>query len=131
MVHDARIIRMGGEHLPPHVRKWMGDSVGHWEGDTLVVDTTNFTGKTQFQRFDRTAARRRALHARGREDAALSIHRGRSADVGPRVDRRVSMGRAPNEQLYEYACHEGNYSLGDMLRGARQAELENAQQKKK
>src|SRR5262249_7879256 len=46
MVHDARVIRMNAEHLPPTVRNWMGDSVGRWEGDTLVVDTTNFTNKT-------------------------------------------------------------------------------------
>src|SRR5215471_7972128 len=49
MVHDARIIRIGGQHLPASVRKWLGDSVGHWEGDVLVVDTTNFTTKTQFR----------------------------------------------------------------------------------
>jgi hypothetical protein len=46
MVHDARIVRMNAQHLPATIRKWMGDSVGHWEGDTLVVDTTNFTGET-------------------------------------------------------------------------------------
>ena len=50
MVHDARIIRIGGAHLPQHVRKWMGDSIGHWDGDTLVVETTNFTDKTRFRR---------------------------------------------------------------------------------
>src|SRR5690349_12565608 len=44
MVHDARIVRMNAAHLPKSIRRWMGDSVGHWEGDTLVVDTTNFTG---------------------------------------------------------------------------------------
>src|SRR6516225_4803520 len=49
MVHDARIIRIGGQHLPPSVRKGMGDSVGHWEGGVLVLDTTNFTTKPQFQ----------------------------------------------------------------------------------
>ena len=43
MVHDARVVRMGGKHLPPTIRRWMGDSIGRWEGDTLVVDTTNFT----------------------------------------------------------------------------------------
>ena len=48
MVHDARVVRIGGKHLPPTIRRWMGDSIGWWEGDTLVVDTTNFTGKTQF-----------------------------------------------------------------------------------
>ena len=42
MVHDARLIRMNQEHVPPGIRSWLGDSVGHWEGDTLVVDTTNF-----------------------------------------------------------------------------------------
>src|SRR5436190_248045 len=49
MVHDARLVRMNAEHLPPAIRKWMGDSVGRWEGDTLVVDTTNFTEKTRFR----------------------------------------------------------------------------------
>ena len=49
MVHDARIVRMNAQHLPPTIRKWMGDSVGHWEGDTLVVDTTNFTEQTRFR----------------------------------------------------------------------------------
>ena len=45
MVHDARIVRMNAQHLPKNIRQWLGDSVGHWEGDTLVVDTTNFTEK--------------------------------------------------------------------------------------
>src|SRR5215510_16072579 len=45
MVHDARIVRMNAQHLPSHMRKWMGDSIGRWDGDTLVVDTTNFTEK--------------------------------------------------------------------------------------
>ena len=48
MVHDARVVRIGGKHVPSTIRRWMGDSIGWWEGDTLVVDTTNFTGKTQF-----------------------------------------------------------------------------------
>src|SRR6185312_7329986 len=49
MVHDARVVRMNGDHLPNTIRKWLGDSVGRWEGDTLVVDTTNFTDKTRFR----------------------------------------------------------------------------------
>ena len=87
MVHDARVVRMNAEHLPPTIRKWMGDSVGHWEGDTLVVDTTNFTSKTQFQRLGRTAARRRALHAHRR--------RRRSSIASPSTIRRRGIGRGP------------------------------------
>ena len=49
MVHDARIVRMNAQHLPPTIRKWMGDSVGRWDGDTLVVETTNFTDQTRFR----------------------------------------------------------------------------------
>src|SRR5271169_2172918 len=49
MVHDARIVRMNAQHLPKNIRQWLGDSTGHWEGDTLVVDTTNFTDKTRFR----------------------------------------------------------------------------------
>src|SRR5262245_41445724 len=49
MVHDARVVRMNSKHLPPTIRKWMGDSIGSWDGDTLVVDTTNFTDKTRFR----------------------------------------------------------------------------------
>ena len=49
MVHDARIVRIGGKHLPKTIRPWMGDSIGHWEGDTLVVDTTNFPPQQNFR----------------------------------------------------------------------------------
>ena len=49
MVHDVRIVRMTSQHLPKNIRKWMGDSIGRWEGDTLVVETTNFTDKTRYR----------------------------------------------------------------------------------
>src|SRR5207302_7530685 len=49
MVHDARTVRMNAQHLPKNTRRWLGDSVGHWEGDTLVVDTTNFNNKTRYR----------------------------------------------------------------------------------
>ena len=125
MVHDARIIRIGGQHLPQNIRKWMGDSVGHWEGDTLVVDTTNFTAKTQFrgsgedlhvvERFTRT-------------DPNTILYRFTVED--PTTWDRPWSGEYPwmatTEKIYEYACHEGNYSLQGVLKGARLNEAEAA-----
>jgi hypothetical protein len=129
MIHDARVIRIGGTHLSPNIRKWMGDSVGRWEGETLVVETTNFTNKTQFrgsgenlkviERFTRT------------EDGNL-LYRFTVED--PATWDRPWTGEYPwvatTELMYEYACHEGNYALGGVLRGARLRESGAAAEKK-
>jgi hypothetical protein len=123
MVHDARIVRMNAKHASPNVRLWLGDSVGHWDGDTLVVDTTNFTDKTRFrgstenlhvvERFMRTDAGTILYQATIEDPAAFSrpwtIEYPFLATKGP---------------IYEYACHEGNYSLTDILGGARKKEAE-------
>jgi len=131
MVHDARIIRMNAQHLPKTIRKWMGDSVGHWEGDTLVVDTTNFTDKTRFrgatedlhvvERFSRVDART-ILYRFTVEDPATWASAWTGEYAWPATD----------QPIYEYACHEANYALGDILRGARTREAEEraAQQKR-
>src|SRR2546428_2429201 len=65
MVHDARVIRIGGQHLPQNIRRWNGDSVGRWEGDTLVVDTTNFTSKTEVQGSSEKPHRGHRIHRPG------------------------------------------------------------------
>jgi hypothetical protein len=131
MVHDARIVRMNAQHLPKAIRKWMGDSVGHWEGDTLVVDTTNFTDKTRFrgatedlhvvERFSRVDART-ILYRFTVEDPATWASAWTGEYAWPATD----------QPIYEYACHEANYALGDILRGARtrEAEEQAAQQKR-
>jgi len=128
MVHDVRIIRMNAEHLPATVRKWMGDSVGHWEGDTLVVDTTNFTNKTQFQG---ASEQLHVVERFTRVNANTLLYRFTVDD--PQTWDKPWSGEYPwnatDEHIYEYACHEGNYSLGDMLRGARAEEREAAAKK--
>ena len=125
MVHDARIIRMNAQHLPPTIRRWMGDSIGRWEGDTLVVDTTNFTSKTQFRG---SSENLHVVERFTRTGPQTLLYRFTVED--PSTWDRAWTGEYPwnatDENLYEYACHEGNYSLPGMLRGARQKEADDA-----
>jgi len=123
MVHDARIIRIGGEHAPPDVRKWMGDSVGRWEGDTLVVETTNFR--------DQTGLSGGTEHLRVEErfsrlDADTLLYGFTVED--PTVWDAPWSGEYPwpatDSSVYEYACHEANYALGNIMRGARLLEAD-------
>jgi hypothetical protein len=128
MVHDARVVRMNAQHLPETIKKWNGDSIGRWEGDTLVVDTTNFTNKT---RFNGSGEKLHVVERFTRVDPKTILYRFTVED--PETWDKSWTGeypwRATDEKLYEYACHEGNYSLGGMLRGARQKEAEDAAKK--
>ena len=128
MVHDARLVRMNAEHLPPTVRKWMGDSVGRWDGDTLVVDTTNFSDKTRFRGSTQNL---HIVERFTRVDRGSLLYRFTVED--PDTWTRAWTGEytwpATDELLYEYACHEGNYALGNILRGARLKEVEDAKKK--
>jgi len=121
MVHDARIIRMNQPHVPASIRKWMGDSVGHWEGDTLVVETTNFTSKTQFRG---SGENLKVTERFTRTDPKTIVYRFTVED--PSTWERPWTGEynwtTTDDQIYEYACHEGNYALENMLRGARSSE---------
>ena len=123
VVHDARIIRMNGEHLPPKIQKWLGDSVGHWEGDTLVVDTTNFTAKTFF---GGSGERLHVVERFTRTDAKTIGYRVTVED--PETWAGSWTARIPfkatDNRIFEYACHEANYSLENALRGARAQEKE-------
>jgi hypothetical protein len=125
MVHDARIVRMNALHLPKNIRRWMGDSVGHWEGDTLVVDTTNFTDKTRFRG---STENLHVVERLKRIDDKTLLYRFTVED--PDTWDRPWTGEmtwpATSQPIYEYACHEGNYALGDVLRGARHQEAEGA-----
>jgi hypothetical protein len=125
MVHDARIVRMNAQHLPQNIRQWLGDSVGHWEGDTLVVDTTNFTAKTRFRG---STADLHVIERFTRVDDRTLLYRFTIED--PATWTKAWTGEytwpATDEHIYEYACHEGNYALTDILKGARLREKEAA-----
>jgi hypothetical protein len=123
MDHDARLIRMSAQHLPATIRKWMGDSVGRWEGNTLVVDTTNFSDKTRFRG---SSAQLHVVERFTRLDAKSLLYRFTVDDPTTWVSSWTAeaVWPATDDHLYEYACHEGNYALGDILRGARLRETE-------
>jgi hypothetical protein len=123
MVHDARIVRMNQEHLPPHIRKWMGDSVGRWEGDTLVIDTTNFNDLPGLRQADRNL---HVVERFTRLDSGRLLYRFEVED--PTVWTSSWSGEyvwpASPDRVFEYACHEGNYALGNIMRGARLLEAD-------
>ncbi len=130
MNHDARVIRIDGEHLPDHMRPWMGDSIGHWDGDTLVVETSNFHPGQSFR-----AGIKQQLYLT--KDAVVTetftrvgpteIVYGFTVD-DPGAYSETWSGelslRASEGQIYEYACHEGNYAMPGILAGARREEAE-------
>ena len=130
MIHDARIVRMNAQHLPKEIRRWMGDSVGHWEGDTLVIDTTNFTDKT---RFHGSTEDLHVVERFSRVDDHTLLYRFTVED--PQTWDRPWTGEmtwpATDKPILEYACQEGNYALGDVMRGARHQEAEEAAAKAK
>jgi hypothetical protein len=134
MIHEARVIPVDGRpHLPPSVREWNGDSIGHWEGDTLVVDTTNYNGKGMIST-SAAGARIKGIH---QSEALHVVERFRRVDANtlsyevtiddPNVYTapwRVSLPftRDASYRIYEYACHEGNYAMEDILRAGREKE---------
>ncbi len=127
-MHYTRVIRIDGEHPPAEIRSRAGDSIGWWEGDTLVVETTNFleedwvtttlfgepsppSDQRVLERFDLTS------------DGLIYRFTVESGDWEAPYSGEFTWP-ATDDKLYEYACHEGNYSVGNILRGARLLERE-------
>jgi len=127
MVHDVRRIPIDGRpHVAPAIRQWLGDSRGHWEGNSLVVDTTNFNGKNRFgflysgmtddnyhltERFTRTDPDT-ILYQFTVDDPTVYVRP---------FTGELTMSRTQGP-TYEYACQEGNYAMEGMLAGARAQE---------
>jgi hypothetical protein len=118
--HDMRIIPLDGRpHLPPNVRQWMGDSRGHWEGNTLVVDTTNFTGSTKFRGADENLHLTERFTRTGPDILLYEF-----AAKDPTAFMKPWKGEVPmiasQGPLFEHACHEGNYGLAGFSPGPEQ-----------
>jgi hypothetical protein len=136
MIHDARVVPLDGRpHLPSDIRQWMGDSRGHWDGRTLVVDTTNFAERPLIggaspnmhltERFTRVDAT--TLRYEFTVDDPSAFTKRWTAVIPMKTSAEKS-----RQQIYEYACHEGNYSMPHMLEAARAADkatVESATQK--
>jgi hypothetical protein len=132
MNHDARVIRLKGKHLPDSVRPWMGDSVGRWEGDTLVVETTNFNPgerlRTNFSQSFYISPKAKVIEKFSRVSGTQLLYEFSVADpdIYSQPWRAAMVMDAAEGHIYEYACHEGNYALPGILAGARKAEREAA-----
>jgi hypothetical protein len=131
MNHDARLIRMNDrKHLPAHIRPWMGDSVGWWEGDTLVVETTNFNpgevlrpyfAATIYISEDAKVTERFTRIAKDQILYEFTVDDPKVFTQAWKAEMPLNAAKGP---VYEYACHEGNYSLPGILAGARVSEKE-------
>ena len=123
MVHDARVVRMNAEHDPPEIQKWLGDSIGWWEDDTLVVETTNFRDRPAYsqgsknmkvtERF-RMESADKLVYTFTVEDPTVWTAPFTGEYAWPRSDNKV----------FEYACHEANYALEGIMKGARLLEAD-------
>ena len=131
MVHDVRVVRLNGKHAPSSIRTWLGESIGRWEGDTLVVETTNLRPEQPIQigmfasyrslvvspslkvieKFTRTA-----------DNAVLYQFTVEDPDTFTQKWSGEMPWYAARDNIYEYACHEGNYALPGILAGQREDE---------
>jgi hypothetical protein len=129
MIHEARIVHMDGRpHLPPAIRSFTGDSIGRWEGDTLVIDTTNFNDGGGFYGdaggnfgWDRNLHVIERLRLLDRDTLLYQFEIDNPTAFTQPWKGELTMARTDGK-IYEFACHEGNYALSNMLRGFRAAE---------
>ena len=121
VIHEARIVRMNQKHLRSNVRLWLGDSIGRWVGQSLVVDTTNFNNAMATRGTDENL---HVIESFSRIDAHTLLYKATVED--PAIFTKPWTIEYPfaatTKPIFEYACHEGNYALPDILAGARKSE---------
>ena len=123
MVHDARIIPLNRDHHAADLNKWMGDSVGHWEGDTLVVETRNFHDFQSYRGSSEALVVTERFELVGPDKIKYAFTMEDPASYQRAWTGEVAMNRRPaGDRIYEYACHEGNYAFPGILGGARAIE---------
>jgi hypothetical protein len=122
MIHDARLVLLGGVTPPPaHVRSWLGFSRGRWEGDALIVETTHFTDQTSLRGSDEHLRVIERLTLEGPDALRYEFTIDNPTAFTKPWTGRYTMTRT-TDQMYEFACHEGNYGLRNMLTTARYEE---------
>jgi hypothetical protein len=131
MVHDVRVVRIGEnlQHPPAHIRPWMGDSIGRWDGDTLVVETTNFH---PLQLFRGASDNLKVVERFTRTGPDTILYKFEIDDPTTFTEKwggEVPFNRT-EDLIYEYACHEGNYALANVLSGERNREKRQAEKLK-
>ena len=128
MVHDARIIPIDRQHNGADFEKWMGDSVGYWEGDTLVVRTQNFHPQQSFRGSSDQMVITERFDLIGEDKIKYAFTIEDPLTFSQPWTGEIAMNRKPAEEvMYEYACHEGNYAFPGIMGGARRQEQEAAQ----
>jgi hypothetical protein len=117
-MHDARIVRMNSTHLPSSIRKWLGDSIGYWDGPTLVVDTTNF--RSEVHNLD-SSERLHVVERFTRMDKSTLRYRATVDDPDTWATRWTAEWhfRRSDARIFPVECHEGNYAVEAFLKGAR------------
>jgi hypothetical protein len=122
MVHEVRVVRIGGKHLPPQVRNWSGDSVGRWEGDTLVVETTNIRKQAAYGNASEQLKITERFTPADENTLSWQVRFEDPATWAAPWALEMPLKRDAESTPFEYACHEGNHGLRNILSAARAAE---------
>ncbi|MDE0828455.1 MAG: hypothetical protein OSB03_04580 [Vicinamibacterales bacterium] len=123
MVHDARVVRMNAEHDPSEIQKWLGDSIGWWEDDTLVVETTNFRDTPAFSQGSKDMKVTERFRMEGADQLVYTFTVEDPSVWSAPFTGEYAWPRSENK-VFEYACHEANYALEGIMKGARLLEAD-------